>query len=81
MSEQEARSPDLSEIAAIIGYLCVECRGCARRTVFEAGSPPSRAETATLGARLVCRRCGARSARVHRAPSLRDARRWREDRG
>lgn len=63
-----------------IGWLCVECRRCGHRCVFEAGSPPTARPPERLARSLVCRRCGARSAKVHRAPSPRDAQRWRLDR-
>ncbi len=68
------------DLARFIGWLCVECRRCGHRCVFEAGSPPTAQPPERLARALVCRRCGERSPKVHRAPSPRDAQRWRLDR-
>lgn len=60
--------------------LCVRCRGCARKAVFGSTSPEARLQDADAAARLVCRFCGARGAKVMRLCDDREASRWLADR-
>lgn len=71
-------APDMRAVLA--RPLCVQCRGCSRRTVFGSMSPEARGDETAVTARLVCRNCGGRGVKAIRLSDDREAARWLADR-